>query len=56
VTDYAFNKLNLHKFTAGCYDANKGSAKCFQKSGFSIEGQRKNHYFCDGAYVDAIVL
>jgi RimJ/RimL family protein N-acetyltransferase len=56
VSDYAFNKLNLHKLTAGCYDANKGSAKCFQKAGFSIEGQRKNHYFCDGRYIDAILL
>jgi RimJ/RimL family protein N-acetyltransferase len=56
VSDYAFNKLNLHKLTSGCYDVNKGSAKCFQKAGFYIEGQRKSQYFCNGAYVDAILL
>jgi RimJ/RimL family protein N-acetyltransferase len=53
---YAFTKLNLHKLTAGCYDANRGSEKCFQKAGFSIEGRRKSHYFCEGSYVDAILL
>lgn len=56
IVDYAFNRLNLHKLTAGCYEANQGSAKCFQKAGFTIEGCRRNQYFCDGIFVDAILL
>lgn len=56
VANYAFGQLNLHKLTAGCYDANIGSEKCFQKAGFSIEGRRKSHYFSGCTYVDAILL
>jgi [ribosomal protein S5]-alanine N-acetyltransferase len=56
VADYAFDQLNLHKLTAGCYDANIGSKKCFQKAGFSIEGRKKSHYFSECTYVDAILL
>ena len=56
VVDYAFSKLNLHKLTAGCYDLNQGSIKAFQKAGFVVEGVRKQHYFCDAAYIDAVLL
>ena len=56
ITDYAFNDLNLHKLTAGCYAANTGSLKAFQKAGFSVEGVRKDHYFHKSTYVDSIML
>lgn len=56
IVDYGFGKLNLHKLTAGCYDVNQASIKIFQKAGFSIEGTRKQHYYCDGTYVDAVLL
>ena len=53
---YAFDTLNLHKLTAGCYEANVGSLKAFQKAGFEIEGVRKQHSFFDGKYLDLIQL
>jgi ribosomal-protein-alanine N-acetyltransferase len=56
LTDFAFDTLNLHKLTAGCYEQNKGSLKTFQKAGFEIEGVRKQHCFSNGNYVDAILL
>lgn len=56
VTDYAFRKLNLHRLTAGCYVANIGSAKAFLKAGWQQEGLRKSHFFCDGSYMDEILL
>jgi len=56
IADYAFRVLNLHKLTAGCYDANQRSAKAFQKAGFVIEGVRKQHFYHDGMYVDDILL
>jgi len=56
LTDFAFNALNLHKLTAGCYEQNVGSLKAFQKAGFEIEGVRKQHCFSNGNYVDAILL
>lgn len=56
IADYAFDKLNLHKLTAGCYDANKGSSESFQKAGFTIEGICKSQYYCIDKYVDSIRL
>jgi ribosomal-protein-alanine N-acetyltransferase len=56
VTNYAFKTLNLHKLTAGCYDRNIGSEKAFKKAGFVVEGIRKNHCYCNGIYVDVIIL
>jgi len=53
---YAFNTLNLHRLTAGCYEPNHGSCKAFQKAGFEIEGTRKKALFCEGDYVDSILL
>ena len=56
LTDFAFDTLNLHKLTAGCYEQNMGSLKTFQKAGFEIEGVRKQHCFSNGNYADAILL
>ena len=56
VTTYAFERLNLHKVTAGCYADNQGSEKAFLKAGFALEGVRRSHHFCDGAYVDLVLL
>ncbi len=56
VTHYAFNTLDLRRLTAGCYDANMGSAKAFLKAGWQQEGLRKGHFYCNGSYVDEILL
>lgn len=56
VAGYAFHTLNLHKLTAGCHAANQGSLKAFQNAGFVIEGVRKRHVYCDGIYMDIILL
>lgn len=56
VVDYAFNKLNLHKITAGVYVENTRSKKVFLKAGFKKEGILKKHYFYNGKYIDAIIL
>lgn len=56
VIDYAFSKLNLHKLTAGCYANNLGPIKAFKKAGFVEEGIRKKQCFCDGEWVDGILL
>ena len=52
--EYAFNILNLHKLTAGCYAKNKGTERAFTKNGFKIEGIRKKHLFFKGRYTDAV--
>lgn len=56
VTEYAFKTLNLRRLTAGCYDANMGSAKAFLKAGWQQEGIRKSHFYSNGTYVDDILL
>jgi ribosomal-protein-alanine N-acetyltransferase len=56
LTDYAFGTLNLRKLTAGAYAANEGSARAFEKVGFTREGLLKAHSFCQGTYVDLILL
>jgi RimJ/RimL family protein N-acetyltransferase len=56
VVQYAFEVLNLHKLNAGCYEAQVGSMKAFQKNGFEIEAIRKKHYFCNGSYMDGVLL
>jgi ribosomal-protein-alanine N-acetyltransferase len=56
LSDYAFNRLDLYKLTAGCYGNNEGSTRAFEKAGFVREGVRKEHFFCDGVRVDLILL
>ena len=54
ISNYAFNTLNLHKLTAGCYKGNAASGKAFEKAGFIEEGMRKAHLFNDGKYQDLL--
>ncbi len=56
LSDYAFQKLKLHKLTAGCYSSNTASAKAFLAAGFDQEGIRKSHYLCEGKYVDGLLF
>ncbi len=56
VTNYAFNDLNLHKLTAGCYSVNIGSGRAFEKAGFVQEGCRKDHCHLDDKYIDLILF
>ena len=56
LTDFAFNKLKLHKVIAGAYENNIGSIKTFAKNGFVIEGVRKKHFFCNGKWVDDVLM
>jgi RimJ/RimL family protein N-acetyltransferase len=54
ISDYAFNTINLHKLTAGCYKGNVGSGKAFEKAGFIKEGTREKHVFLNGEYQDIL--
>jgi ribosomal-protein-alanine N-acetyltransferase len=56
VVELAFQDLNLHKLTAGYYAANKGSEKAFKRNGFIVEGVRTRHRFCEGSYMDTVIL
>ncbi len=56
VARYAFDQLHLHKVTAGCYSTNGAAIKAFEKAGFVHEGLRKKHCYCNGEYVDQVLL
>jgi [ribosomal protein S5]-alanine N-acetyltransferase len=56
IAEYAFRILNLKKVTASAYDINKGSIKAFVKAGFEIEGERKQQFFCNGKYVNMVLM
>jgi [ribosomal protein S5]-alanine N-acetyltransferase len=56
VLDYVFNRLNLHKISAGANSSNKSSLRIFEKAGFKIEGRRKEELYVDGKYHDGIIM
>ncbi len=43
VTEFGFKQLKLVKIMAGCYGANIGSKKAFEKSGYRVEGFFRSH-------------
>ncbi len=56
VSEYAFNDLNLRKVLAGVYKNNIGSIRAFEKCGFKKAYVKKDTYFFEGSYIDAIVF
>jgi len=56
LTSYASDRLNLHKLVAHCYEPNVGSKRVFEKAGYEVEATLTDHAFCDGQYVDVLVL
>jgi len=52
IAAYGFNKLRLHRLSAGAYVNNLGSIKALEKAGFKEEGTRKESCFYDGKYID----
>ena len=53
---YAFEDLNLNKVIAGIYACNTGSYRAFLKAGFKECGRLQKHRFCEGVYVDEILV
>ena len=54
ISNYAFDTINLHKLTAGCYKDNAASGKAFEKAGFIKEAVKKAHFFYSGEYQDIL--
>ncbi|MBI3126017.1 MAG: GNAT family N-acetyltransferase [Candidatus Tectomicrobia bacterium] len=49
---HGFEKLNLHKLTAGMWATNEGSRRGFERNGFVLEGTLRQSYFHKTGYVD----
>jgi len=52
--DHAFNNLNLFTVWGETFEGNQAS-ELFEKIGFQKEGNRKNFYFREGKFIDAIL-
>jgi RimJ/RimL family protein N-acetyltransferase len=53
---HAFEKLNLHKVTAGMWASNVGSRRAFEKNGFVHEGTLRESFWQGDRWVDEIRL
>jgi [ribosomal protein S5]-alanine N-acetyltransferase len=56
LTKWCFESLSLEKIEAGCYDENLASVRAFLKSGYTVEGYRRNSYLCGARRVGAFRL
>lgn len=56
VTAFGFQELGLTKITAGCYAANRGSLKAFEKAGFLMEACLPNHWITQEGPDDELLM
>lgn len=49
---YGFEQLKLHKITCSHFAHNPASGRVIEKSGFTKEGELKEHLLKDGVFVD----
>lgn len=47
---HGFERMNLHKITAGMWSSNEGSRRSFEKVGFVLEGTLRENYFRGDSY------
>lgn len=53
---YAFNTLNLHKLFLIVDKENKKAIHIYERAGFQVEGEKKEHFFVNGSYHDAVSM
>ncbi|GAA0590966.1 spermidine N1-acetyltransferase [Virgibacillus siamensis] len=54
--EYGFQQLNLHKIFLFVAKKNEKAIHIYEKIGFQIEGELKEHFFVDGTYHDAVMM
>jgi RimJ/RimL family protein N-acetyltransferase len=54
LTQFAFDRLNLHKLYAYVLATNKRALDTFEKSGFAREGLLRKERYVDGRFVDVV--
>ncbi|MDR2190210.1 MAG: GNAT family N-acetyltransferase [Candidatus Peribacteria bacterium] len=54
--DYGFNQLNLNSIELHVFDFNAKAKRCYEKCGFKEIGHRRQAYFNNGKYHDAIYM
>ena len=56
ILDYGFEILNLNKIWAEIYEIDKQKLKFFDKLGFKIDANLREHYFYKGKYHTSHIL
>lgn len=54
LTDYGFDRLNLHRVWLGVISENAGALRAYEKAGYVREGVSKDDLWRNGRYYDAI--
>ncbi len=54
--DYAFMLLGLHRVQLDVYGGNKSAIACYERAGFIKEGVKRRARFCQGEYMDIILM
>lgn len=54
VTQYGFDRLNLHRIFLGVTGANKGAVRTYEKAGYITEGVLKDDIYRNGRYYNSI--
>ena len=55
VVEFAFSQLSLHKVESGCVRENAASARVLEKSGFRLEGCRRQGFLIGQKWHDFMV-
>ena len=54
VINYCFNNIGLRRISADYYETNYASKRVFEKLNFNIEGIFRDHFFCDGKFINSV--
>ena len=53
---HAFKTLNLNRISLEVYESNLGAIRAYEKSGFVLEGRKRQGMYIDGRYVDILLM
>ncbi|SNT03092.1 Protein N-acetyltransferase, RimJ/RimL family [Anaerovirgula multivorans] len=53
---FAFERMNLNRLELTVHDFNARAIKCYEKSGFTLEGRLRQKYYFNGKYTDIIIM
>jgi ribosomal-protein-alanine N-acetyltransferase len=56
LTDFAFDRIGLRRVGAGAYADNEGSARAFEKAGYTREALFRDQWWHDGRFQDGVYL
>jgi len=56
LVDFAFQNMNLHRIELEVVKDNIPAGRCYQKAGFTVEGEKKDAWFVDGEYYPVLIM